>query len=200
MAQGRPERHHYVPQKYLEGFRIPQTPRVWVYERGKIPYDAHTKNVAQERYFYTPKYETHLANNVESPANVILDKIRAQQMITAEEKLIFARYLGVMLKRVPKHRERRKKHIASASATLAAEMKSKFDEDVYNKVVLPHLENIVAQANAISHPPSDIFLHLESEVMTNVLNDMTWQFLIHAEEPGFVTSDNPVTFAEGIGF
>lgn len=101
-------RNHYVPQAYLKGFSDPGTPDfIWVYEKGSgRSFRTNVKNAAVETGFYPDDVEEALNEEIEIPANGVLEKIRRQEIVTPDEKLILSLYMGVMLKRVPRHRER----------------------------------------------------------------------------------------------
>jgi hypothetical protein len=101
--------HHYLPQYYLKGFIISNN-GLWSFEKGKgNKYFGNTERIANITNLYSPKMETFLANKIEGPANPVLDKIRRREQVTHEDKVVFARYMSVMWKRVPALKDQLKK-------------------------------------------------------------------------------------------
>ena len=118
---------HYVPQYYLRGFSHPSNPKIITrYEKGsrQRPLTTQIKNVAQETRFYDPEIETFFANQIESPARAVLEKIRARESPTPDDKQAFSRYMTNLFKRVPQGQIRVKenfpRHRESVLGTLAA--------------------------------------------------------------------------------
>src|SRR5688572_1657897 len=98
---------HYVPRAYLNGFCIPGTDRLWVYDKQDDRFFAtNVKNVAQENGFFSPEVENDLARLVEQPANPALAKLRAGQTIDQHDRARLSIYLATTLKRVPHHRKK----------------------------------------------------------------------------------------------
>ena len=61
-------------------------------------------DVAQQAGFYGAETEKKLANEVESPGNRVLDKLRERQGLSDQERMEAAVYIATMLERVPKRR------------------------------------------------------------------------------------------------
>jgi hypothetical protein len=94
---------HYIPRYYLKGFSTSD-------DRNKIvAYDCSLSknyltniiNIAQEKYFYPKNTEKYLSDEIEEPANKILDKIKKRENLSYQDRKIFADYLVVIIKRVP---------------------------------------------------------------------------------------------------
>src|SRR5579862_5736096 len=98
---------HYVPQFYLRGFKANAEKRIFVYEKGRGPQRKHKaiKSVAMENGFYSAPTEQALSI-VENLAAPVLDKIRNQQSITPDDKIIIATFIAIMWRRVPAGWER----------------------------------------------------------------------------------------------
>ena len=97
---------HFVPQWYLRNFQDPNRPGfIWLHDRrGGLARPAEIAHVAQTRLFYDEKTEDYLTNEVERPGNVVIGKLIKQAAITLEERSQLARYVAVMIKRVPASR------------------------------------------------------------------------------------------------
>ncbi len=202
---------HYVPQYYLEGFCDLSTPsNIWVYDRGSNQkFRTSVKTVANENNRWPKKTEEYLANHIEAPANLVLDKICERQPITQGDKDVLSAYMVTMLQRVPKGLQR-----AKAAAP-----------DVIDKVFTDLRQDIMTLITA--HPSRESVLQdilqklpgLRSKYETdfpmeawyqNITEDalprvrvvfpaMTWIFLTSDKGQPFLTNDNPVFFFEGIG-
>src|SRR5689334_19887336 len=127
------KKHHYIPQYYLRGFTAsPTSEEICVYERGKAPFCTGVIGVAFQNHFYSvvddegvrdsDTLENYLADAIEKPANPVIAKLRAGQMITASEKQVLARYISILLTRVPAHRARLKALYPGVVASLSDEM------------------------------------------------------------------------------
>ena len=83
---------------------------LWAYEKGTgKKFSAQIKNLANITNFYSQETEQYLANDIEGPANAVLDKIRDRHLINDDDKNAFAEYMAVMWKRVPRAKEDLKK-------------------------------------------------------------------------------------------
>jgi len=188
---------HYIPQYYLEGFCESSTPRIITrYEKGS-PNKLTTQisSVAQESGFYSDAVEKFLAEEIEGPANPVLNKIRQRNSISITDKYVLSAYMITMLKRVPESQARFKESapqiIESVFSNLDNELLKKRSEEVEQaKAQLEaNLQKIWYQQIA---PHSAL-------VALAALNVMTWQFFTSDKDSAFLTSDNPVFFHEELG-
>ena len=92
----------YIPQHYLKGFAQNGGKRIWVYDKkdGRS-FPTQVKSIANETGFYSPDTELYLANEIEGPANSVLDKIRERHPLSDNDNSVLADYMVVMIKRVP---------------------------------------------------------------------------------------------------
>jgi hypothetical protein len=214
-------KHHYIPQHYLKGFTdSPDSPYIWVYEKGsRQPFRAPAKAIAFENHFYTftaddgtrdsNAIENFLADEIESPAAPILIKVRDRQMISETEKETLARYLVVLLKRVPMQRQRLEQQIVPK--VLASLMEQTYQ--AIDTAITEHpehaerLEVRKAEAQRVFEKyereiPDSVVMGLlrrESVRVMNTLQAMTWRFLTFDDGQTFLTSDNPFFYFESIG-
>src|SRR5262245_65364574 len=89
---------HYTPQRYLEGFRDPThptKPMIWQFDKkhGKWA-SASIKKVANEPEYYTAQDEILLAQQIERPANQVLDKLRKRHAILDSERTTLVDYIA----------------------------------------------------------------------------------------------------------
>ncbi len=203
---------HYIPRFYLKGFTEKNAPSfIWAYEKGrKKPFRSNILNIAQENQIYSDETEKQLADDVENPANPIIHKIREQQPITKAEKEILARYVEVLMRRIPRVREKAREWFPSAMEKKLQHLESDLNrlsdenpdkEEIINK----HKNDIKRMRNndvVDLFTPEDIWEEIilsDDMPIHQVLGDMTWQFLVFDEWPIFLTSDNPVFFFEWMG-
>ena len=201
---------HYIPQHYLKGFTDPHAPSlIWVYEKGKPePFRTNVKNIAHETDYYPDDVEQYLANTIEWPAQPVIDKIRKQELITPQDKARLAAYMVVMLKRVPRSRERRREMspgiIDSVFGDLEMQLAELLAAEPTNEVLLRRRDEVKQlRAKYEAEIPREIDHQLlppeTSPRLLAALQEMTWLFWVHDKEPVFLTSDNPVFYFEGIG-
>ncbi|MCJ7604053.1 MAG: DUF4238 domain-containing protein [Desulfobulbaceae bacterium] len=201
---------HYVPQHYLRGFASSTDGMIWTYEKnGSIKFPSDARNTGHETNYYSPEVETYLANQIEAPANKVIDKIRSRENLTKEDKTDLATYMVVMLKRVPQSKIRMKEMAPS----VAQKQEEKWDQEI-SKLTNEHPEkaSLLEKRRAeikqnlkkySVNPPKDFWLSLippeRSPNVINVLQQMTWHFLTYDEDPVFLTCDNPVFYFTWMG-
>lgn len=201
---------HYIPRFYLKGFEDPsRTDFIWVYFRDKPLLHTSIKNIAQENNYYSREIEQRLANEVEEPANQVIRKIREKQDISQEEKLILAKYMIVMWKRVPE----RKAWIKDKTPEIMnpvfenvnrqlTQLKDKHPEkvDLFEEQI-QELQNIKENntEELIHNVWLDNILPDKTSESIETLRRMTWRFMLAGGEQYFITSDNPLFFFSWIG-
>ncbi len=201
---------HYVPQYYLKGFTEPHAPAfIWVYDKvtARI-FRTNVKNVAHETDYYPDDVEQYLANSIEGPAQSVIDKIRQHEPLTPHDKARLAAYMVVMLKRVPRSRQRRRERspvvIASVFGSVEEQLADLLAEEPANEVLLRRREEVIQlRAKYEAEVPREIDYQLlppeTSPRLLAVLQEMTWHYWTYDKEPAFLTSDNPVFYFEGLG-
>jgi hypothetical protein len=203
--------HHYVPRYYLKGFTIPSnSDLIWRFERGtEKAIRTSTRNVAQENKLYSDEVEQMLAERVENPANIVLNKIRNFQPLNFDDKLIFSRYMMTMWKRVPNHQrwveERAPEVIDKVVCGIElelAELKTKTPSNSRN------IESLISKIRNKAEDNREDFIRQmwldnidpnASPKSIHALSCMTWGIMIAGHKTQFVTCDNPLFFFSWIG-
>ena len=201
---------HYIPKFYLKGFSdTTRTDFIWVFRNGYQPFITAIRKIAQEDDFYSREIEQLLANEVEEPANRVIQKIREQQSITQEDKLTLAKYMMVIWKRVPENKVRLKEkapeimnpvfeRVGRELADLRKLHPEKSDiiekrcrelQEIRNNKV----EELIYDTWLQNIPPD------KTPQSIDVLSQMTWRFMIADKEQYFITSDNPLFFFRWMG-
>ncbi len=219
--------HHIIPKLYLKGFvKDRRHPFVWVYKKGQTfhpgskshhnPRKMPISKAGMERDHYAFKerdgsmdYDTYenILESTEKPSAGILNKLRRQQMISNDEKLVFAKYIFYMFKRVSKRAQRMNE---SWVERLESVMASKFTElDTLESNTPKDDTSTLAKIAEKRREAQDYFEYhsenfMDSEIplsamamesqkhVPQILAAMKWQFFVALEGTEFITGDDPV--------
>jgi hypothetical protein len=192
--------HHYVPQYLLRGFA--EDNGVWCFDMKLSTARRHSpQSIANESKMYGASLESELANTVEGPANPVIEKLRSRLLLSDEERIVLARYIAVLWKRVPKARSRAASHLPVVAEevrrrwhvdmeTIARENPSQRDLLEQRKVVIDRtIDNLSATLapeawlEGLKTPQSDLVM--------NAILGMHW-CLVNAQEGDWFISDDPV--------
>jgi hypothetical protein len=230
------KRHHFLPKLYLKGFADKaHDPHVWMYERGiqycpsrsgdgrnpqRLP--VSRAGMIENLYAYEKdgtieydKIENEL-EKLEKPHDNIIRKIRAKDSITQEEKETFARYIDLMMKRVPSGLQWSSELATKSLDLLKPELEKQLvgDWDERRRSDGASAEEIRSELDVLLAGLSTAFQDYEKLIPYEVLllgllrpvspvgefiSQMTWQFLVAPASAGFVTSDNPVVMDKIMG-
>ena len=197
--------HHYLPQYYLKGFSN-NNDFIWAYDKcSGEKFNTQIKNVANITNLYSTAFEQYMADNIEGPANIVLDKIRNKRPIDENDKKILSGYILAIWKRVPEALERFKnaapevgdkvyKKIIEDSAIMDSQEPEKNKEKI--KAIIDDLTN---------NPPKDLWEdNIPPERTPRAVatfNSMIWKFLVIDDNNTeiFLTCDNPVFIFRDIG-
>ncbi len=201
---------HYVPQYYLRGFCRGFGRRLWVYDKEddhKFP--TQVKSVANICGLYPPELEKYLSEDIENPANRVLDKIRNREPITPDDKIILSNYIAVMWKRVPEGKIRLKERAPKITEDMRRVLHRQLDEALLKN---PEKEAIAQRRKAeideildrfSRDPPEEIWHQVipvdRTPRMAASIATMTWRFISFDEKPVFLTGDNPVFHFRRLG-
>ena len=202
--------NHYIPQYYLRGFCPGFGRTIWVYDKQKTrKFPTHIKSIANECGLYPQELERYLAEDIENPANHVLDKIRNLEHLTLTDKITLSNYIAVMWKRVPEGKKRLKENSPEIIADLREKYLRHLDDTVLKYPAKADLARRRKQEiNEIldrfsKEPPLDIWhqaIPIEcTPGMIAGLVSMTWRFLVFDKKEVFLSGDNPVFFFSDIG-
>lgn len=202
---------HYIPRYCLSGFtQNSKPPLIWVYEKGSSQvFATQIKNVAHETYYFPGNFETYLANEIETPANIVLRKIRERKMIKAKDKIALSNYMAVLWKRVPEGKKRIMERNPKVGERIRKELFKEIEElKIKNPSKAKLLEKRRLKAHDIlekfeDNPSEEIWRLVIRPEMTprisEAINKMTWRFFVCEEPNAFLTNDNPVFIFKHIG-
>lgn len=209
-------RHHVLPQLYLKGFTIPgDEPHLWVYKSGQPfhpgcgrttdnPFKQSVRLAGAERDFYADPipgggtdFDTfeNILESLEKPANPIFNKLRTFNDIDEQEKLIFAKYIILIMRRVWSSREEMNRRVAQPGSYRPT-------DHLFRKLNVartPEAEAYILETmqRISSTPGFGVQLHnrlaaaAPYSFMAAALEKMRWFFYVAPAGYFFVTSDNP---------
>ena len=213
-------RHHFVPRFYLEGFMDQDNPPyLWLYDKDKHSISkASSRDVGCRTLFYAfPKQEgttdtntlEDLLQEYESQVAPLIRKIESRGDLTNEERSVLSLFLGLTLARVPNFRSmietskaRIVKEISVRMAQAGGFEKVKeelakegkpIDEELHSKMV-EMMKNGKFDVEVFPHASIEPFLKLAMD-MAPLFHQMYWTFLVAKGGYSFVTSDNPLAYA-----
>ncbi|HEX6369176.1 MAG TPA: DUF4238 domain-containing protein [Longimicrobium sp.] len=200
---------HYVPQKYLKGFAVPEDENlIWMYDKETRKWSRPAiKRVAQERDYFSEDVEKRLTTEIENPGNAVLDQLRAGGRFSPADRGLLENYITVMMMRVPRRRRKsfesfpsvRDSTIDSVRQEIAASV-DKADPEVISNLL--HEVDRLAELYATEIPESvidEIHSPWPSEGILDAVRRMTWRLVPAPPALFFVTSDNPAFFFEAYG-
>lgn len=203
--------HHFVPQAHLRRFECPERPGfVWMYDRvQRIFSQLPIKIAAQSREYYAPEVESGLAETIEGPANVAVEKLRQQEPLNNSERTSISLYLLTMATRGPRRRRKALEEIApkaldSTIKELETEIKAWIEESGGDPRAHAHLKELEQCREKFSKtPPQNIVDMVRtpfwSERTLLCVHNMIWR-IVPAQSPTFfLTCDTPTHLSEWAG-
>jgi hypothetical protein len=181
--------------------------KIWTYRKAQRPFCSSLRNASVEKNFYSEEDERFLANQIEGPATIALDKIRRRESITPDEKKRVTAYLVNLMARVPYSKIRvaaiRPKIVSrifseeniKINYTGGRELSAKETEELHD--LRRQYEN--EEKMGVDELWSKMLPPHQFKKSLVALETMTWQFLTFDANPAFVTSDNPFFFFAHIG-
>lgn len=200
---------HYIPKYYLRGFLKSGNNNLWAYNRDGTNFEVALDNIAQETEMYSDETEKYLTENIENPANQVLDKVRSKEKIDFSDKLKLARYLIVLYQRTPSSynnfiestpdfmEDVRKEELQKIKNQIK---KDPENESTYRRLI-EKIDTIVD--DFIENPPKVAWeSSIKPEMLkksTSGLLSMNWQFLFSDNPYAFLTSDDPFFYFKQLG-
>jgi hypothetical protein len=214
--------HHILPRLYLRGFADELKPSfIWEYTKGRpfspgrvasrhspaltpiskassVPYAYGY--MRRDGTFDPDTYENKLEKS-EKPSDFILKKIRSRIMVTPSEKEIFASYVYMMHRRVPKEPGEVAKIWAETvkGSRAIAIIKSPKIQDALTTERRAEVAALIADYEA--EPQKEVLLRAMTAEASSVmayLRKMRWRFLVASGPSLFITGDYPV-FTSSLG-
>ncbi len=206
---------HYVPAYYLKGFSSDaEAKQLWVYEKGSgNSFLTNVKNAASENSYYPSDLETYLANQIEQPANEVIKRILDRKSISAEERSALARYITVLWKRVPEHKDWIREKAPEAIDAVVKDLLSQLEQieetnPSKHEIVSMRRKELLDVKNSKEKLIDEAFVDENwaktipvewTEQIPTAINKMTWSYWVAPSPYFFITSDNPVFYFQWMG-
>lgn len=228
-----PINHHYLPRFYLKGFASSTDPsRTWVYERQselkttphkRNPQHTAIKRAAMQEGFYSctrenapvdhQSYEEALSKRESADAR-LLDKIRTGGVPNEAQKSAMAKFILLMHRRVPAHRNRfpalwrdivselRAKSPLLDGLRFLQNTTPKEDVEKHAKISqrLQEYDDLLVQKMQQA-PPDDLRLDSiinDRPLPAELLAEMNWHVFKAPPGTAFIASDDPVFLRGGL--
>ncbi len=206
--------YHYVPQRYLKNFGATDQPEfIWQHDKKEnAPKLLPIEIVAQSKGYYSEHTELLLAREIESPANLVIQKLMDNKTLDLAERFQLAYYLGTMLKRIPYRRRKAMEMYPNILDDTILRVREQINDlarslpDIDPGIVAKRLAEVEAtHQKLIVKPPPEIDKQVREpwpdERMLDCIYQMKWRVLISSGPQYFITSDNPAFFfgAYGLG-
>jgi hypothetical protein len=204
---------HYIPKYYLKGFSTPEDKnKIVAYDcNAEKCYRTNIINVAQEKDFYPNSIEKYLSEQIEEPANDILNKINKREKLSNNDKEILTDYLVVIIKRVPSFIDLTKSKFPDAARNIVNQTKAKYADLFHkNQISNQELHEINKKIENLGENYLDDDQNLLNIWLDNITPETTnlirneiltkkWVFYIQNKGLYFLTNDNPFFFFREIG-
>jgi hypothetical protein len=204
-----PKRHHYLPQKYQEGFC--RDGSLWLFDRKLGQFRNQTPiNTCLERHFYSVEdgegkkdAELEIVNaKVEGLAWPLIEKLESRQPLSLEERTHFAEFVTLMRFRTPEFER--------AYNEMSEGLMRRFTKDIFSSV--EQTEKILNQEPKEERvTPQEIYEFVQSDeyrinvhrnaslkTMVDLVTELTpeimalsWMIIHATPETSFVTTDAP---------
>jgi hypothetical protein len=216
-----PAKHHYIPQFYQRGFTAEKDSRIWVYERGREPRRYFVRGTGMKHALYgftnnqneldTETVEKELAK-IDNDGAKIIQKLERGNPLKDKERLRLCRFVSVMWRRTPKHKE----HVDRMGAEMMPNVFEGLDEEWIRQKVEERATS-PAEAERLFEREKAEFERLREQYMRavtdflfagNTIRDsnfeqimygMDWAFFKAALGTEFLTCDDPAFFNKGTG-
>lgn len=194
--------HHYVPRHHLRRFAVETKDNcVWMYDKQTRRFcEAGIANVAQENGYYDREIERALADVVEGPGKIAIDKLLNREKIDNAERTKLSLYFMIMLTRGPRQRKKSLEHAPEGMAEIIAETEAEIRrwiaDEPDNQMAYQRLQELEdARAKFSAELPQTIIDQIRrpfwSERTVECIHNMYWHILPAAPGMHFVTCDTP---------
>lgn len=203
--------YHYVPKAYLRGFCVEGSDtQIEVFDqKQQRHFRSNVDNVAQEKGYYDEETEHQLATLIEDPAKPAIDLLREGRDIGDDDRLNLAVYAAVLLRRVPRSRERRRKQFPETVREAVGNVRSQLLDYLARgegeaAVIRKRLEEIEGlEERLIESPPEKVLEQMKSpwpsRAVVEAILTMNWRIVDTDGPQYFITTDNPGFFFSSYG-
>lgn len=227
MPGQKPKAQHFVQRAYLEGFQDPELEKngkefVWLYMPRKSPFRQRPDVVARRNYYYCYNDEAkrkfdaeHGLQKLEDLALPILRELRDKRFaLKKDDRLTFAGYVALAHTRVPTFERSINRRTALVSAKqlefvandkralerVVTKIREETGENVDPEEYRKKLVGGTVELTQANRGWSVLQMFKMMVLLQETIFSMNWTFLVAPEgDPGFLTSDNPVSLFDPMG-
>jgi hypothetical protein len=202
---------HYVPQAHLRRFQVDDNPGfVWMYDKKTGSFiQASISKVAQEADFYSQDVETALAEVVELPGNICIEKLLRRERLDNAERTQLSLYMTIMATRGPRQRRKTLEQAPEILESVISDTRKEIEE--WREESPEDAEKVAARLKELDAAREKFSKELPPQVLDQIrtpfwsdrtvecVHNMAWHVL--PAPPGFyfVTCDTPAHLFEGLG-
>jgi len=179
VTENKPQRHHYVPRFYLNGFALePNSRTVAVFDKqdGRA-FLANTSKIAVERHFHTIADDASFERQIavwETDWSQVHDKLLALKnanLLTEVERKTYAEFLGYQLVRTARFRAKVSEALCLPIFTTFSDNPSSEQKVANSGIAKAVLENLAQ--NSLTHlVNSELLQQIQEASQTGVLGNM----------------------------
>lgn len=212
------KRHHYLPEFYLRGFANPPSSCLWMYQKNCesvkpiLPHDAAVKT-----FYYSFKNEIgeldsdtieNMMADIEGISAPIFKKIENKEKLTEDERRTFSLFLAFIRIRVPNFRENIENSGAEVIKMTMKDFASNeerfrliledYKKSTGKEITIPvdRLRNFALNDSGYKvklEPIFSLFVGVNMAIkLSDIINEMKWDFRLSTKDNAFITSDNPL--------
>jgi len=170
--------------------------------------EAGIANVAQEREYYDADIEKVLADVVEGPGKLAIEKLLSKEKIDNTERTRLSLYFMIMLTRGPRQRRKSLECVPDALTETIAETEAEIRQWIADEPDNPKAQSRLQElehvrAKFLTEIPENVYDQIRrpfwSESTVECIHNMFWHVLTAPPGTYFVTSDTPAHFFECYG-
>jgi len=200
---------HYVPQEYLRGFSSDaKRSHIWMFDKVTREWsEPAIRRAAQERDYFAADIEKRLANEIEGPGHIAINKLRTGSTISLADRESLAMYIAVLIMRVPRKRRKAQELVPSLIAKRLTETREGV-EDLRTDSNTKRIDSVLAELERIERSYSEELPETVEELIDSpwpsplvlaAVRTMHWRFLDAPGNQFFITSDNPAHYFDSRG-
>jgi hypothetical protein len=209
------QRQHYVPQFYLRGWVPEGEGLIWVYTKTQQPRRLSIRKAGQEPDFYafTDRHGINDSVSIEkelekldTAAAPVIKRIREREPLTDVDRELLSRFISVLWRRVPEHREVVDGSLRDMMPEYFEHLRDELKTLRSEKENAERIERVQQEVNRLEKEymnkiPAYFFTEnlQRPSMFETLLVKMDWAFLQAKSDTPFLTSDNPVVYSRGTG-
>jgi hypothetical protein len=216
-----PKKHHFIPKFYQKGFADDSSNRIWVYEEGRTPRLCSLRKTGMKiaLYGFTTPQGNFDSQTIEAALSLletntapVIKKLEKGDEITDSERAHLAKFVSVLFRRTPKHKEK--------AIKMAEEMMPEFFEEHSEEWLYERIKEktgSIDETNRIFEVQKEELRNIRERylqkvpdwlfpinifrdsIFEQVLLKMDWGYFRSSPTIEFLTCDNPVAFSQGTG-